>query len=105
MDVREYIKSNGQSPFGQWLKKIDRSLALRVRARLARIASTGNLGDLKVIKGTSDLYELRLMFGKGYRVYFGKDGPQLIILLIGGDKSTQNKDIKKATEYWEDYNA
>lgn len=62
---------------------------------------SGNYGDHKRIKG---IVELRLHFGKGYRVYFGEDKKTIVILLFGGEKSTQEKDIKKALEYWEDYN-
>jgi putative addiction module killer protein len=62
----------------------------------------GNLGDHKQIEGT--LFELRFFFGSGYRVYFGKDGDTLILLLCGGDKSSQTKDIESAKRLWRYYN-
>jgi len=105
MIVREYIDNRGRKPFRRWISKIDKSLAFRIRARLLRIETTGNLGDFKLVKGGNGVCELRLDFGKGYRIYFGRDGDKVIILLVGGDKKTQNKDIKKAVSYWEDYNA
>jgi putative addiction module killer protein len=105
MDIREYVRKDGKNPFFLWIEKLDTQLMFRIRARLARIESTNNLGDYKPIKGSAGVFELRFKFGKGYRVYFGKENNKIIILLAGGDKSSQQRDIKKATEYWEDYNA
>lgn len=61
----------------------------------------GQFGDCKAIGGS--LYELRLFFGSGYRVYFGEHGGKTVLILAGEDKSTQSKDIKKAKEYWKTY--
>jgi len=61
----------------------------------------GNFGDYKSIG--EGLYELRLHFGSGYRVYYGKIGDEIILLLAGGDKNTQKQDIQKARYYWRDY--
>ncbi len=61
----------------------------------------GNLGDCSVVG--AGVYEMRIHFGPGYRVYFGQEGTHIIVLLCGGDKSTQAKDIKRAQEYWADY--
>lgn len=105
MEIREYQKASGQIPFREWISDLDRSVEIRIRARLLRIAETGNLGDFKSISDSNGVFELRFTIGAGYRIYFGKDGDQLIILLIGGDKGSQSKDIKKAKEYWRDYNA
>jgi putative addiction module killer protein len=66
---------------------------------LARIR-IGNFGDCETIQGKRGLYEMRIHFGSGYRIYFGKYKERIILLLIGGDKSTQKKDIKKAEQYW-----
>lgn len=104
MKIHEYIDSKEQSPVSKWLKKLDTKISMRIRARLRRIEITQNLGDYKKIKGHDDIYELRFMFGAGYRLYFAKEEDQIILLLIGGDKKTQTSDIKKAQEYWEDYN-
>ena len=61
----------------------------------------GNYGDCKALKG--GISELGFKFGSGYRVYFAEDGDKIVILISGGDKSTQTKDIKKAIEYWQEY--
>jgi putative addiction module killer protein len=71
-----------------------------IRARLDRVEA-GNLGDYKVVgKGVG---ELRIDYGPGYRVYFGQLGTTVIVLLCGGDKSSQDEDIRQAIEYWTDY--
>lgn len=71
-----------------------------IRARLDRVEA-GNLGDYKAVdKG---VWELRIDYGPGYRVYFGQVGTTLIVLLCGGDKSSQDEDIRQAIEYWTDY--
>lgn len=63
----------------------------------------GNFGDAKMIKGGEGIWELRIDYGPGYRVYFGKQGATIVILLTGGDKKSQNRDIAKAKRYWLDY--
>ena len=105
MEIREYQTEDGKIPFRRWLKKLDRSVEVRIRARILRISETENLGDFKILKNTNGVCELKFKFGSGYRVYFAKDDDKIILLLLGGDKSTQDNDIKKATEYWRDYNA
>lgn len=90
-----------KEPFSEWLYSLkDKLSQKRILVRLKRVEQ-GNYGDYKRFSG---IIELRFDFGKGYRVYCGEDGQMLMILLIGGDKSTQGKDVKKALEYWEDYN-
>jgi putative addiction module killer protein len=71
-------------------------------ARLKRV-ELGNLGDHHGVG--EGVYELRIDFGPGYRVYFGEDGKRLVVLLIGGTKKTQRRDIETAKRYWSDYNA
>ena len=99
--IEIYTSANGKKPFITWLESLkDKKIRYRIKERLDRI-TLGNMGDFKPIKhGVS---ELRLDFGSGYRVYFGEEKQKVIILLCGGDKSTQEKDIKKAIKYWEDY--
>lgn len=95
-----YVAPSGRSPFRDWLLKLkDIDGQATVFNRLDRL-SQGNAGDFKRL---GELYELRLHTGPGYRVYYGQDGPLLVVLLIGGDKSTQSKDIKQAQRYWHDY--
>jgi len=98
--IEVYVESNGQSPFINWLEALDPSIRLRVKERLDRVA-LGNLGDYKQIN--KDIFELRLAFRAGYRIYFYKEDSKIVLLLSGGNKSTQKKDIKKAMSYLNDY--
>lgn len=100
-EIREYLTALGRSPFGEWLSLLkDVRGRAKVRIRLDRL-SLGNLGDYKPVG--EGVQELRIDFGPGYRVYIGQDGKSLILLLCGGDKSTQAQDIQAAQEYWADY--
>lgn len=100
-EVRVYAGSDGREPFAQWLRGLsDGSTRNRIRQRIARVR-LGNFGDARSVgKG---VHELRIQFGPGYRVYFGRDGDVVVILLCGGDKSTQTRDIERAYDYWRDY--
>ena len=100
-ELREYLTETGRNPFREWLHSLrDRQARARIRVRLNRVR-LGNLGDCKSV-GES-VMELRLDFGPGYRVYFGQDGDVLVILLCGGDKRTQMRDIATAKQYWQSY--
>ncbi len=98
--VEEYITAEGQNPFAEWFDDLDAHAANKVNTYLTRIGQ-GNLSNLKPIKGS--LQEVIINWGPGYRVYVGKDGDKLIILLGGGTKSRQQKDIDRAAEIWEEY--
>jgi putative addiction module killer protein len=98
--VREYLDDNGRSPFRAWLQDLDQATRARVQARILRFES-GNLGDHKQVGG--GVSEARLAFGPGYRVYFVRSGKELVLLLLGGDKGSQRKDISLAKEYWATY--
>lgn len=98
--IEEYITEEGKSPFADWFNELDAQAANKVTTYLTRIAA-GNTSNLKPIKGA--LQEVRIDWGPGYRVYAGKDGDALIILLGGGTKQRQHKDIDKAVELWEEY--
>ena len=88
--------------FAKWLKRLkDASAKSRINLRIRRISLTGNLGDYK--PGGDGVCELRIDYGPGYRVYFALRGEEVILLLIGGDKSSQQRDIKKAKELNEQY--
>jgi putative addiction module killer protein len=100
LTVREYLDDNGRSPFRDWLNELDAATKARVQVRVLRFES-GNLGDHKQV-GDS-VWEARLAFGPGYRIYFGKSGAEVVLLLLGGDKGTQRKDIKQAKQYWMTY--
>jgi len=100
-ELKIYAASNGKAPFITWLESLkDKTVRYRIKARLDNV-SLGNLGDHKAI--ANGISELRFSFGAGYRIYFGQTGGTIVLLLCGGDKSTQEKDIKKAKEYWKDY--
>jgi len=96
-----YETEDGKLPFKQWLDSLrDKTTIARINARLSRI-EFGNFGDLRSVG--NGVMELRLVFGSGYRIYYGLDGHKLVVLLTGGDKSTQDKDIKTAHNYSSDY--
>jgi putative addiction module killer protein len=96
-----YETDHGDRPFKNWLNSIrDKSTVARINARVLRI-QFGNFGDTKSVG--RGVMELRLAFGSGYRIYYALDGDKLVVLLTGGDKSSQDKDIKTAHEYWNDY--
>ncbi|MCG9892758.1 MAG: type II toxin-antitoxin system RelE/ParE family toxin [Thermosynechococcaceae cyanobacterium MS004] len=98
--VREYLTQAGENPYRNWLACLDKAVKARVQARVMRFEQ-GNLGDSKVVG--EGVWEARLMFGAGYRIYFALDGDTILLLLLGGDKRTQSKDIRKAQQYWTDY--
>lgn len=95
--------SNGKCPYLEWEGKLNKIACAAVRRRINRLRF-GNFGDCSPIKGATGLHELRVHLGPGYRLYFGKNTNILVILLCGGDKSTQTRDIEKAKEYWQLYN-
>jgi putative addiction module killer protein len=98
-EIREYTEE-GQSLFGEWFDALDSVTAARVDRYIRRLES-GNFGTAKIVgEGVS---ELRLDFGPGYRVYFGRDGKTLIILLGGGSKRRQDADIAAAIARWKRY--
>ncbi|WP_306118169.1 MULTISPECIES: type II toxin-antitoxin system RelE/ParE family toxin [unclassified Roseitalea] len=100
--LKEYETALGRSPFADWFDELDATAALRVRRVLVRIES-GNLGDVKSVG--DGVFERRVDHGPGYRVYFGRDGRELIILLVGGTKRRQQRDIENAKWMWADYKA
>jgi putative addiction module killer protein len=98
--VREYLTPDGRNPFREWLDALDVSVRARIQARVLRF-EMGNLGDHKSVGG--GVWEARLSFGPGYRIYFGKDRQAVILLLLGGDKASQRKDIRQAVRFWDEY--
>ena len=83
--------------FARWLGKLkDRAAVMRINARIRRLTETGNFGDAKPVR--DGVSEMRIDHGPGYRLYFIQSGPVLVVLLAGGDKSTQDADIKRAIE-------
>ncbi len=96
-DLVAFQDRSGASPYVEWLAALDRKTRERILSRVGRL-KCGQFGDFKALEG--GLYELRLVFGPGYRVYFGELRGKVILLLTGGDKSTQKRDIKMAKNYW-----
>ncbi len=100
-EIRNYRKADGTRPFAEWLDSLrDITAKVKIEKRLLRVA-IGNLGDYRSVG--EGVFELRIDYGPGYRVYFGQIGSKIILLLCGGDKSTQLQDILTAKEYWRDY--
>jgi len=103
VELHFYQTSERKRPFEAWLLGLrDTQAVTRIEARLARLAA-GNFGDSEPVG--QGVMELRIDWGPGYRVYFARLGRVVILLLCGGDKRTQQKDIKRAKEYFDDYKA
>ena len=98
--AKNYHNAAGKAPFRAWIAKLDGTVRARINVRIRKIAEFGSYGDCEPVG--EGVYELKFDFGPGYRVYFGIDGSE-IILLGGGDKDTQVGDINKAKTCWEDY--
>ncbi len=100
VEAVEYQNEAGQSPFGKWLAGLDSKAFIKVVAAVERIKLGNFVDDKPVGEGVS---ERRINFGPGYRVYFGRDGRKLVILLGGGVKRRQPSDIESARKAWGDY--
>lgn len=100
-ELQIYVTEDGRVPFSDWLASLrDLKARAKIRVRLDRV-SLGNLGDCL---GVGDgVLELRIDYGPGYRIYFGQEGATIVLLLCGGDKSTQAKDLEQAKRYWNEY--
>lgn len=101
--IQRYQDVTGKVPYTEWIRKLrkkDPRAAAKIDIRVDR-AESGNFGDHKF--ETAAVWELRIDYGPGYRVYYALDGVQIILLLIGGDKSTQVSDLAKAVKFWRDY--
>jgi putative addiction module killer protein len=100
IDIREYVDSAGRSPFGHWFHRLNSQAAAKVTTALIRLGE-GNLSNVQSLG--SGVSEYRINFGPGYRVYFGREGTSLVILLAGGTKKRQQDDINAAQANWQDY--
>ena len=98
--IKEYIDLYGNSPFSKWFNDLHTQAALKVNTYITRLEG-GNISQVKALGG--GIYECRIDCGPGYRVYLGKDGDTLIILLGGGTKKRQRNDIDRAKICWQDY--
>lgn len=100
MEIREFLDSRGVSPFADWFDDLDARAAAKITIALTRLEQ-GNLSDAKGVGGGVQAY--RIDWGPGYRLYFGRDGDTLIILLCGGTKRRQQDDIAEAQAHWIEY--
>jgi putative addiction module killer protein len=101
IDLREYLDREGRSPYAVWFERLNAQAAAKVAVAVTRLA----LGNFSNVKGVgSGVLECRVDFGPGYRVYLGKDGERLVVLLGGGTKKRQQRDIQAALAHWQDYN-
>src|SRR5690348_3887234 len=100
IEVREYNDREGRSPYAAWFDRLNAQAAAKVATALTRVAA-GNFSNVKAVG--SGVFECRIDFGPGYRVYLGKDGEWLVILLGGGTKKRQQRDIEEALSNWLDY--
>ena len=94
-----FTTHTGKQPFVDWQDSLDETIQTLVDARITRVR-LGNFGDCTPIKGGNGIWELRIDVGPGWRIYFGKQGLTMVMLLMGGDKKSQTKDIIKAKKYW-----
>jgi len=100
IEIKEYLDAQGRSPYANWFDRLNAQAAAKVVTALSRIEQ-GNFSNTKGVGG--GVFEYRIDFGPGYRVYFGKDGETIVILLGGGTKKRQQKDIEAAQTLWQDY--
>jgi len=100
-EIERYVTADGQIPFDNWFDSIRVSKTQTIISKRLDRVRMGNLGDYRSVGG--GVFELRIDYDPGYRIYFGQVGTTIVLLLCGGDKSTQIKDIRQAQEYWRDY--
>lgn len=95
--IQVYLQPNGKAPYDEWAASLDKQVRSRITARIARFED-GHFGDHKSVG--DGVFEARFFFGSGYRVYYAIHQGQVILLLSGGDKATQGKDVDKAKEFF-----
>lgn len=101
MKVQYYITEGGVKPVTEWLGSLrDKETKARIDLRIASILR-GNFGKTRSVG--EGVYELKIDFGPGYRVYYAKSGTEIVLLLCAGSKGTQDKDIRKAIDYWHNF--
>jgi putative addiction module killer protein len=100
LELRYYLGIDGRSPFEEWFSGLDAAAGAKVSVALARVGQ-GNISNVKDVG--EGVLEYRINWGPGYRVYFGRDGEVLVILLTGGTKKRQPRDIERAKALWADY--
>ena len=99
-EIRYYVAPSGLQPFAVWFADLEPVARAKVTRAIVRLEQ-GNFSNVKTVG--EGVLEYRIDFGPGYRVYFGRDGEALVILLTGGTKKRQQRDIDAAHAYWQDY--
>jgi putative addiction module killer protein len=100
VDIRYYVDVGGDAPFAEWFAELEPVAGARITRAIARMEQ----GNFSNTKGVGEgVLEYKIDFGPGYRVYFGRDGDTIVILLTGGTKKRQQRDIDAAKAYWRDY--
>ena len=102
IEVKEYVDESGKSPYARWHNRLNARAAAKVSKALYRLEQ-GNFSNTKGVGG--GIFEYKIDFGPGYRIYFGKDGERIVIILGGGTKKRQNQDIDAAKIHWQGYKA
>jgi putative addiction module killer protein len=100
IDIREYYDQDGHSPFREWFDTLNSEAARKVTTALYHVG-LGNFSNVKSVG--AGVFECKINFGPGYRVYFGKERERIIIFLGGGTKQRQQTEIRLALKRWEDY--
>lgn len=99
-EIRYYVAADGRQPFAKWFADLESIARAKVTRAIVRLEQ-GNFSSVKSVG--EGVFEYRIDFGPGYRVYFGQDGQTLVLLLTGGTKKRQQRDIAEAHAYWQDY--
>ena len=100
LEIRYYMAPGGRQPFGEWFAELEAVAQAKATRAMVRLAQ-GSFSNVKSVG--EGVLEYRIDFGPGYRVYFGRDGEMLVILLTGGTKKRQQRDIDAAHSFWQDY--
>lgn len=100
-EMYEYVSASKKVPFSIWFSDLNDSRAKGLILQRLRRITIGNFGDCRFLR--DGVFELRIHWGSGYRVYFGRSKNKVVLLLCGGDKGSQARDISRAIEYWNDF--
>ena len=100
VEIRYYVTAGSREPFAEWFAELDPIASAKIARAIARMEQ-GNFSNVKSVG--EGVLEYKIDFGPGYRIYFGRDGETIIVLLTGGTKKRQQRDIDAARAYWQDY--
>ena len=100
-EISYYVTKNGKAPFLEWSERLEVKKQIVVDRFIQRVSQGGAKKSIKSLG--EGVFEIKISYASGLRVYFGEDRNSIILLLVGGDKKTQQRDIKKAKEYWREY--